>query len=62
MTNQDLIIKGVKLANLIAKHGGWLDENDDEIIRFPTPHALAMFQQELEKSRFAGLFSKTERD
>lgn len=53
MTNQDLIIKGVKLANLIAKHGGWLDENDDEIIRFPTPHALAMFQLELEESRKA---------
>jgi hypothetical protein len=53
MTDKDLISKGVKLANLIAKHGGWIDENDDEIIRFPSPHALLMFQLELEESREA---------
>lgn len=53
MTDKDLIAKGVSLANLITKHGGWLDENDDEIIRFPTPHAMAMFERELEECRKA---------
>lgn len=53
MTDPELIVKGVSLANLIVKHGGWLDENDEEIIRFPTPHAMAMFERELEEQRKA---------
>lgn len=44
----DRIVKGHSIALLIRKHGGWLDENDNEIVRFPTPHALAMFEKELE--------------
>lgn len=44
----DHIVKGHSIANLIRKHGGWLDDNDKEIVRFPTPHALAMFERELE--------------
>lgn len=43
-----LLVMGHNLANLIVKHGGWLDENDNEIVRFPTPHAMAMFERELE--------------
>ena len=47
----DYIVKGHSIANLIRKHGGWLDDNDKEIIRFPTPHALARFEEELEECR-----------
>lgn len=46
--NLDIILMGHSIALLIRKHGGWLDENDNEIVRFPTPHALAMFEKELE--------------
>jgi hypothetical protein len=53
MDRLDLLVKGHNLARLIVKHGGWIDENDDEIIRFPTPHALAMFERELEEQRKA---------
>lgn len=45
----DLLTYGHNIARLITKHGGWLDDNDPEIIRFPTPHALAQFNKELDK-------------
>lgn len=49
MTDQlAIIVMGHSIANLIRKHGGWLDDNDNEIVRFPTPHAMAMFERELE--------------
>ena len=47
----DVILKGHSIAKLIIKHGGWLDDNDKEIIRFPTPHALAMFEKDMEQAR-----------
>ena len=47
----DLLVYGHNLANLIHKHGGWLDDNDKEIIRFPTPHAMAQFNKELDEQR-----------
>ncbi len=55
MGNKSLTAKGVSLAVLISKHGGWfeLDDNDKEVILFPTPHALAMFERELEECRKA---------
>ena len=48
MKQSALIAKGKSLALLIRKHGGWLDDNDKDVVRFPTPHALAMFMKELE--------------
>jgi hypothetical protein len=53
MSNKSLTAKGVSLALLISKHGGWLDDNDKDVIRFPTPHAMAMFERELEECRKA---------
>ncbi len=53
MGNKSLTAKGASLALLISKHGGWLDDNDKDVIRFPTPHALAMFERELEECRKA---------
>ena len=50
-TKLDIIVMGHNIARLITKHGGWLDDNDKEIIRFPTPHALAQFNKELDEQR-----------
>jgi hypothetical protein len=52
MTSQlDIILYGHSIANLIRKHGGWLDENDQDVVRFPTPHAKAKFEEELDAKR-----------
>jgi hypothetical protein len=51
MTHLDNLVRGHSIARLIKKHGGWLEDNDKEIIRFPTPHALAMFEKDLETAR-----------
>lgn len=52
MTNQlDTIVKGHSIARLILKYGGWLDENDNEIIRFPTPHAKDQFLKAVDSAR-----------
>lgn len=52
MTNQLAgIVMGHNSANLIRKHGGWLDENDSDVARFPSPHAKAMFERELEAKK-----------
>jgi hypothetical protein len=51
MTQLDNLVRGHSIARLIKKHGGWLDDNDKEIIRFPTPHALAMFEKDIEAAR-----------
>jgi hypothetical protein len=45
----DIIVYGHNIARLITKHGGWIDEVDEEIVRFPTSHAMAMFNRELDE-------------
>lgn len=40
-SKQELTEIAFHLAHLIVKHGGWLDENDSEVVRFPSPHAMA---------------------
>ncbi len=35
-----------RLAKLIKKYGGWIDEYDDEVIRFPTPCQKEQFLKE----------------
>ena len=51
MTQLDNLVRGHSIARLIKKHGGWLDDNDKDIIRFPTPHAMASFEKDLERAR-----------
>lgn len=48
MTKTEISPKEVakRLSDLVKKHGGWIDEYDDEIIRFPSPHAKAQFEKE----------------
>ena len=47
----EIILRGHSIARLIIRHGGWLDDNDKDIIRFPTPHAMASFEKDLERAR-----------
>jgi hypothetical protein len=55
MTNQlDIILMGHSIALLIRKHGGWLDEVDNEVVRFPTVYAKERFERELEQRRQDG--------
>ena len=44
----DILVYGHNLANLIRKHGGWLDDNDSDVVRFPSPYAKARFEEELD--------------
>lgn len=37
-----------RLTKLIKKYGGWIDEYDDEVIRFPTPYQKEQFLKEWE--------------
>jgi len=45
-----IVEKGVALAMKIKRHGGWIE---GDFIRFPTPHALALFEAEIEAERKA---------
>jgi hypothetical protein len=47
-TQLDLLVYGHNIANLIRKHGGWLDDNDSDVVRFPSPYAKARFEEELD--------------
>ena len=44
----DILVYGHNIANLIRKHGGWLDDNDSDVVRFPSPYAKARFEEELD--------------
>lgn len=49
MTDQlAIIVMGHSIANLIRKHGGWLDDNDESVVRFPSPYDKARFEEELD--------------
>lgn len=37
-----------RLAKLVKKYGGWVDEIDPDVIRFPTPHQKDQFLKEWE--------------
>lgn len=43
-----IIVMGHNITNLIRKHGGWLDDNDSDVVRFPTAYDKARFEEELD--------------
>ena len=43
--------RGRWLADLIDQFGGWLDENDDEVVRFPTPDHREKFLTALDAAK-----------
>lgn len=38
---------GKEIAELITKHGGWIDSYDSDIIRFPSVHQKEQFEKEV---------------
>jgi len=51
MKTLDLTGRAQRIVDLIERFGGWIDGNDEDVVRFPTPYHMEKFLEALDADK-----------